>query len=78
VLKVLTLSDLTTQLGRLFQTFSVKSQINDTDDLQFFISTIRGGLDVRQLAAIISVSVRLIANRLTEIFSVNRLNVNRY
>jgi len=35
-------------------------------DLQF--CTIRGLLEVRQLAAILSVSDRLIANRLTEIF----------
>jgi len=35
-------------------------------DLQF--CTVRGGLKVRQLAAILSVSDLLIANRLTDIF----------
>jgi len=40
-------------------------------DLPF--CTIRGGLEVHQLAGFLSVLGRLIANRLAEIFSVNRL-----
>ena len=43
-------------------------------DLQF--CTIRGGLEVRQLAAIFSVSDRLLANRLTEIFQSFYLKVD--
>jgi len=43
-------------------------------DLQFY--TIRGGFEVRQLAAILSVSNPLIANRLTEIFQSFYLKVD--
>ena len=40
-------------------------------DLQ--LRTIRGGLEVQHLGIILSFSGRLIANQLTEIFSVNQL-----